>query len=83
MIDSFGAENAEMAVGFGIAKGLIKYTESGEMGYKDKIGDEAIEAFRVDNSRLIQNKGTATTGGNQSAEPNSYFSDLEAQMLRD
>ena len=83
VIDSFGAENAEMAVGFGMAKGLIKYTESGEMGYKDKVGNEAIEAFRVDNARLIQNKGTNTSGGNNSAESNNYISELEAQMLRD
>ena len=83
VIDGFGAKNAEMAVGYGMSNGSIKYDDENNMSYNGKIGDEAIELFRADNSHLIQNKGTSTTGGNHSNSTDSYMAELREQMLRD
>lgn len=81
--DAFGAKNTEMAVGYGISSGAIKYDDDGNMIYNDKTGDEAIEAFRADNSHLIQNKGHGTTGGDITPPKDDLFSKLEAAMLKD
>ena len=84
VIDSFGAKNAEMAVGFSMANGSIGYTEDGAMKYNDKTGDDAIESFKADNAHLVQNKGTGTTGGNGSQDGSkTYVESLREQMMRD
>jgi hypothetical protein len=84
VLDSFGSKNAEMAVGYGMANGSISYGEDGAMGYNGKFGDDAIEAFKTDNSHLIQNRGTGTSGGESSSSSSSNFVDsLREQMLRD
>jgi len=83
VLDSFGSKNAEMAVGFAMSNGSINYNDDGEMGYNGKIGDDAIESFKTDNSHLVQNRGTGTSGGNNSSTDTSYVDSLRKQMLRD
>ena len=52
VVDGFGAKNAKRAVNDGLSDGHIKYTDSGEMSYKGKVGDEAIEAFIENNDHF-------------------------------
>ena len=83
VLDSFGSKNAEMSVGFAMANGDISYNDSGEMGYKGKVGEEALELFKSDNVHLVQNKGTGTTGGGDaSSTQSSYVQELREQMMR-
>jgi hypothetical protein len=83
VLDSFGSKNTEMAVGFGMSSGAIAYTEAGEMSYNGKLGDDGIEAFKTDNSHLVQNKGTGTSGGQGGGQADASFEALRAQMMRD
>ena len=83
VLDSFGSKNTEMAVGFAMANGSMAYNDDGEMSYSGKVGDDAIEAFKTENSHLIQNKGTGTNGGNSGDTSKTYVESLREQMLRD
>jgi len=70
--ESFGAVGAGDAVA--VSLGKLGYSESGEMEYGGKIGDDAVELFKTDNSRFTVNRGTSTSGGtptnsNPSAKP--------------
>ena len=82
VLDSFGSKNTEMAVGFAMSNGSISYDDAGEMGYNGKTGDDAIELFKSDNSHLVQNRGTGTSGGESATNDNSQFDSLREQMLR-
>jgi len=77
--ESFGAKNTAMSVGFAMSQGDISYTESNEMSYKGKLGDEGIELFKSDNQHLINTIGTGTTGGE--TPPKSDLSGMSVEEL--
>jgi hypothetical protein len=79
--EPFGAVGAGDAVT--VSRSKMGYTEDGEISYSGKVGDEAVELFRTDNSRFMPNKGTYTNGGNNEPSSNGFVDSLRAQMLRD
>jgi len=61
---SFGVVGAGDAVA--VSLGKLGYSESGEMEYNGISGDDAVESFKTDNARFLENKGTSTSGGSSS-----------------
>ncbi len=77
--ESFGAVGAGDAVAVSLAK--LGYSEEGEMQYSGVTGDSAIEQFKADNARFVENKGTGTSGQNgvNTGDVNPFM----AEMLAD
>ena len=67
--ESFGAIGAGDAVA--VSLGKLGYNDGGDMQYNGKTGDDAVEAFKTDNSRFTENRGTGTSGGNGDANNNT------------